>query len=112
MTEQTPGAGKVIWNWWADHLHADSGAARGLAARLRRADRPAEVLAEPWVFDLSRLLALRDPATLCALASVLAQVREHIPRRLARLLGTCPATSEKTASSVPTALPTTRKARS
>ena len=77
--------------WWRASL-ADrtSGPARGLAARLRRAEGIA-VLAEPAVQELARRLEMgpRDAASLILLAQVLAELRENDPASLARRLGGC-----------------------
>lgn len=85
--EKTPG--QIILGWWSQEL-ADrtSGAARGLAARLRRAT-PASALAEPAVHDLAARLGLkaRDAERLSLLARLLAEVRDHTPEPLAKRLG-------------------------
>lgn len=77
----------LILSWWSRNLaDRESGAARGLAARLRRAT-PLEALAEREVHDLSRALHLRDGEKLARLATLLAEVRTHTPQNLARRLG-------------------------
>jgi CRISPR system Cascade subunit CasB len=81
--------GDVAARWWRERLaDRESGAARGLMARLRRADALG-VLAEPAVQDLARNVALRpaQAETLVRLARVLAEVREDDARSLARRLG-------------------------
>lgn len=81
------GRGGRILGWWQVNIgNRDSGRARALAARLRRSGT-IEALAEPEVHDLSRALSLRDPERLVRLVQVLAQVRDHDPRRLAQRLG-------------------------
>lgn len=84
--EKTPGA--IVLGWWSRHVHADTGEARALAARLRRASTFAETLAEPRVYDLSHMLSLRDPKRLALIAQALAGVKTHMPwGALARRLG-------------------------
>ena len=79
--------GAEIMRWWALTIaDRQSGRARALSARLRRA-RGAEALAEPEVHDLARALGLTDGARLAVLVSLLAQVKEHVPQSLARRLG-------------------------
>lgn len=83
--ERTPG--QIILGWWSRELgNRDSGAARGLAARLRRAG-PIDALAECAVQDLASALAFRDGVRLSRLVRLLAEVREHSGTRLARRLG-------------------------
>ncbi|AWB49186.1 type I-E CRISPR-associated protein Cse2/CasB [Gemmobacter aquarius] len=81
--------GQIILGWWSIAV-ADraSGAARGLAARLRRAT-PASALAEPAVHNLASLLGLRarDAERLSLLVRLLAEVREHGSEPLAKRLG-------------------------
>lgn len=83
------GRGAVAARWWHERLaDRESGAARGLRARLRRADA-LEVLGEPAVQALARDLGL-EPAQagdLIRLVQVLAEVREDAPETLARRLG-------------------------
>lgn len=80
-------AGGEILGWWSRALgDRDSGAARALAARLRRAGS-VEALAERAVQELGQRLALRDGMRLARLACLLAEVREHTGERLARRLG-------------------------
>lgn len=79
--------GSIILGWWARELgDRQSAAARGLAARLRRAG-PVDALAERAVHDLARSLNLRDGGRLAFLVRLLAEVREHEARPLARALG-------------------------
>lgn len=87
--------GSIILGWWARELgDRQSAAARGLAARLRRAG-PVDALAERAVHDLAQQLELRDGAQLAFLVRLLAEVREHEGRPLARGLGGAePAMSE------------------
>lgn len=79
--------GKVLLSWWS-HSIADrqSGRARALTARLRRASL-IEALSEPEVLDLAHRLDLRDAVRLARLVTLLAEVREHVPQTLARRLG-------------------------
>lgn len=78
---------RTILGWWT-HAVADrqSGRARALAARLRRAS-PIAALAEPEVHNLARRLGLRDGARLARLVTLLAEVRTHVPQTLMRRLG-------------------------
>lgn len=86
---QAQGRAGAARDWWRDSL-ADraSGAARGLAARLRRAS-PLEALSEPAVQALARRLGLgpAQAGTLLRLVQVLAEVREDDRQTLARRLG-------------------------
>lgn len=83
--DKTPA--QIILGWWS-HALADrqSGRARALAARLRRAS-PVEALAEAEVHDLARRLNLRDGDRLARLVTLLAEVRTHVPQTLMRRLG-------------------------
>jgi len=79
--------GSIILGWWARELgDRQSASARGLAARLRRAG-PVDALAERAVHDLAQALGIRDGARLAFLVRLLAEVRDHAPRPLARCLG-------------------------
>jgi CRISPR system Cascade subunit CasB len=81
--------GDVAARWWRERVaNRDSGAARGLAARLRRGDALA-VLAEPAVQALARDLGLgpAQAGVLVRLVQVLAELREDDPQGLARRLG-------------------------
>lgn len=82
--ERTPG--RIILGWWGKRLGRDDWRSRGLSARLRRAG-PVDALAEPEVHELAHDLGLRDGARLARLAILLAEVRTHVPQRLARRLG-------------------------
>ncbi len=84
------GRGETVRDWWDARLKdRNSGAARGLMARLRRAT-PLEVLMEPAVQELRRALRLgtsdREVAALVRLVQVLAEVRDE-GEALARRLG-------------------------
>ncbi len=79
--------GGTCLGWWQNHIHAETGAARAFAARLRRAASPAEVLSEEQVFELGAKLKLRDPARLALIAQVLASVKEHHSLPVARAFG-------------------------
>lgn len=81
--------GEAAASWWRSAVgDRNSGAARGLAARLRRAEG-VEVLAEPAVQDLARRLGMgpSDAARLVRLVRVLAELREDGPETLAHRLG-------------------------
>lgn len=80
---------EIAAGWWqADLADRDSGAARGLAARLRRAG-PVDALAEPAVQALARRLKVgpEGAARLAVLVQVLAEVRNSDAATLARRLG-------------------------
>lgn len=79
--------GQIIRHWWGEYLgDRDSGAAKGLAARLRRAD-PLQVLCEPAVHVLASRLDTREPERLTRLVRVLAELRGDNKDRLAKRLG-------------------------
>ncbi|WP_116133445.1 type I-E CRISPR-associated protein Cse2/CasB [Tropicimonas sp. IMCC34043] len=84
---ETKSPGQIVLGWWS-HQIADrqSGKARALAARLRHATA-IEALSEPQVHALAQALNLRDAAPLLRLVTVLARVRDHENRPLARRLG-------------------------
>ncbi len=87
MSDDATDPGPIIRAWWTANLGArDSGAARGLAARLRRGS-DIEILTEPAVHDLSRRLGLRDPVRLLRLVRVLAELRGGGGTPLARRFG-------------------------
>lgn len=81
--------GEIAAAWWREAL-ADrtSGAARGLSARLRRAEGMA-VLAEPGVQALARRLGMgpAQAGDLIRLVQVLAELRDGDGATLARRLG-------------------------
>ncbi|MBB5224292.1 CRISPR system Cascade subunit CasB [Amaricoccus macauensis] len=83
--DKTPA--RIILGWWS-HALADrqSGRARALAARLRRAS-PVEALAEREVHDLAGALNLRDGLRLTRIVTLLAEVRTHSPQTLMQRLG-------------------------
>lgn len=92
-------AGSIIQSWWNENLRpqTDTGLARGLRARLRRAVHAVDALAEPQAIALYDALDRRvDATTFAALLPVLASVEKHDPRRIARLfgMGESPALSE------------------
>lgn len=77
----------IIHSWWRSYLaDRQSGAVRGLAARLRRRNG-IEILAEPAVQALAADLKTRDADRLIRLVRVLAELRgssrESLPRKLA-----------------------------
>lgn len=81
----------ALMGWWRRALRPeeDTGRARALRARLRRAEGALAVLAEREVHDLVPIFPwLRHhPETLVRLAQGLALVKAHRPEPLARLLG-------------------------
>ncbi|WP_028714770.1 type I-E CRISPR-associated protein Cse2/CasB [Paracoccus sp. J55] len=80
MSDATKNPGQVAFGWWKQHLRPDedTGPARALRARLRRADHVTDILAEGAVSALyDRLDRRPDPLTLAALAQVLAHVKRH-----------------------------------
>jgi CRISPR system Cascade subunit CasB len=82
---------KIIFGWWARELgDRQSSAARGLAARLRRAG-PVDALTERAVHELAQALGLGrkddDGVRLAFLVRLLAEMREHVPQSLPRRLG-------------------------
>ncbi len=88
MTSDKPGA--IALGWWSREIapRDDSPAAKGLAARLRRA-APMAVLCEPAVIQLGRALDIRPTRAgdLVRLATLLAEVRENTGETLAMRLG-------------------------
>ena len=79
----------IVTDWWRTHLaDRDSGRARALAARLRRADAIA-ALAEPEVHNLARRLGMgpANAPVLVRLVQVLAHVRADDRHTLSRRLG-------------------------
>jgi len=81
--------GDLIKAWWEKHIQdRESGRARGLAARLRRAEG-VEPLAEPEVHELAAKLGLNRHGAkrLVDLVQVLAELREHSAQSLAARLG-------------------------
>lgn len=89
MSDATKSPGQIALAWWKRNLRPDedTGPARALRARLRRADRVTDVLAEGRVIELHDLLGRADPLTLAALAQVLAHVERHDGQRIARAFG-------------------------
>lgn len=86
MSDERNQGGEIL-RWWGANLgDRQTGRARALSARLRRA-RGADALTEPEVHDLARLLNLRDGVRLAHLVRLLAEVKEHCPQPLARRLG-------------------------
>ena len=79
--------GRSILGWWSEFVaDRQSGRARALAARLRRAD-PLAALGEWEVHHLARSIGERDGARLARLVSLLAEVRTHVPQPLMQRLG-------------------------
>lgn len=79
--------GKIIRDWWAANLaDRQSGAARGLAARLRRGTA-IELLTEPAVQRLAQNLTSHDALRIVGLVRVLAELRGETGTTLARRLG-------------------------
>lgn len=90
MSDAMKNPGQVAFGWWKQHLRPDddTGQARALRARLRRADHVTDILAEGLVIELHDLLGHRaDPLALAALAQVLARVERHEGRRIAQAFG-------------------------
>lgn len=74
--------------WWGARINAETGAARALRAKLRRADSPAEVLAHQDVADLAPIIEVFDPDRLSLIARALAGLNEHKGgQRIARVMG-------------------------
>lgn len=87
MSETSPLPGPIIRDWWLRHIaDRESGAARGLAARIRRRTG-VEILTEPAVQELARALNTRDADRLIRLLRVLAELRGRSKESLPRLLG-------------------------
>lgn len=92
MTEAKKGPGAIALGWWSREIAPrDVPAARGLAARLRRA-APLAVLCEPAVIQLATALDLRPAQAehLVRLATLLAEIRETCAETLAERLGGAP----------------------
>lgn len=90
MSDATKNPGQIALGWWKQNLRPDddTGPARALRARLRRADHVTDILAEGAVIALHDRLDRRpDPLTLAALAQVLAHVERHEGRRIAQGFG-------------------------
>ena len=90
MSDNEIRPGQIAHGWWKAQLRpeVDTGPARGLRARLRRASGLVDLLAEPQVVALYDALERRvTPEVLAALAQVLAQVERHEGRRAARAFG-------------------------
>ena len=89
---------EAVFEWWRTNLgdRETNPAARGLAARVRRA-YTVEILAEPTVHSLARDLRLgnseHDANCLIRIASVLAEVRTNGTTRFAARLGKAEAMS-------------------
>lgn len=95
--------GGAILGWWQARIgDREAAEARALSARLRRAAGPVEVLCERGVHDLVAAIparvederdrshaaqAARHPEAVVRIAQVLAEVRTHEARSLARRLG-------------------------
>ncbi len=64
MSADVTSSGLAILGWWRENLHPDtqSGPVRGLRARLRRAERALDALAEPRVTALHEALGDHAPA--------------------------------------------------
>jgi len=92
MTEAKKGPGAIALGWWSREIAPrDVPAAKGLAARLRRA-APLAVLCEPAVIQLATALDLRPAQadSLVRLATLLAEIRETGAETLAERLGGAP----------------------
>ena len=92
MSGEEKGPGTAAFGWWAEYLESRDAnpAARGLAARLRRAG-PIEALCEPAVHKLEQALRVTggeaETAKLVRLACLLAEIRERDAVPLAHRLG-------------------------
>lgn len=92
MSGEDKGPGTAAFGWWAEYLEPrdSNSAARGLAARLRRAG-PIEALCEPAVHKLAQALHVSggeaETEKLVRLACLLAEVRERDAAPLAYRLG-------------------------
>ncbi|MCL3883009.1 type I-E CRISPR-associated protein Cse2/CasB [Marivita sp. GX14005] len=76
----------TISSWWHSYLgKREDAAARGLAARLRRAASPVDVAAEPAVHVLAQ--RLRKQEQVIPVARILAEIRGDTKETLARRLG-------------------------
>lgn len=87
MNSHKPGA--IALGWWSREIASrDRPAAKGLAARLRRA-APMAVLCEPAVIQLAHALGMAPSraADLVRLVTLLAEVRETAGETLATRLG-------------------------
>lgn len=87
MTSDKPGG--IALGWWSREIAPrDIPAAKGLAARLRRA-APMAVLCEPAVIGLARALNIRPDRAgdLVRMATLLAEVRDNTGETLAKRLG-------------------------
>lgn len=93
MSDATKNPGQIVLAWWKQNLRPDddTGPARALRARLRRADHMTDILAEGRVIALHDHLSATpwraDPPILAALAQVLAHVEQHEGRRIAQGFG-------------------------
>lgn len=89
MSVQTKSVGQIALGWWSTNISKrETGHARGLSARLRRAG-PIEALSETAVHELGQNLSV-GPAQadkLVRLVCLLSEVREHDSTPLARRLG-------------------------
>jgi CRISPR system Cascade subunit CasB len=92
MSAEHKGPGTAAFGWWAEYIEPRDSipAARGLAARLRRAG-PIEALCEPAVHKLAQALHVSgseaEAEKLVRLACLLAEVRESDAAPLAYRLG-------------------------
>lgn len=90
MSEEQPAPGAIILGWWGEHIgRRDSGAARALAARLRR-NTAIEILCEPAVHELAGKLDLNhhgQAERLLRIVRVVAEFRDNSDESFARRLG-------------------------
>lgn len=101
MNSDLNSVGSITLGWWSKYLgNREHASAKALAARLRRS-APITALAEPAVHSLAQDLNVgpHQADQLMRLASLLAEIRDHDSKPLARCLGHAdPITSRLTMS--------------
>ena len=78
---------EIAYDWWRRLASSDRGHDRASLARLRRAERPLDVLFEPAALRLLVRLPYLRSERVAIVAAVLAHVTEATDRSLPRLLG-------------------------
>ena len=90
MTLLKESPGTVVFSWWQANIGCrdENAAAKGLSARLRRAD-PVRALCEPKVHELAHSLSAskKDAARLVRLVCLLAEIRDNDGFSLSYRLG-------------------------